>query len=96
MHENFINNNASGFFIYTPKTLETEPIMKIVTTNLNISSNNTDTVNSEDDMIKKFKTIFSKSEDDILSLKGFGIVFENITKSMAFKYKKYIRYVANR
>lgn len=58
LHEQFINNYASGLFINTPKTLETEKIMKIVTTNLKISPSNIETAISEHKIIKKFKTFF--------------------------------------
>lgn len=87
LHTDFIHKYSSGFFIYTPRTKKTEQIMKIVANNLDISSDNIDTANSEGEMITKFKKKFNSSGDHISNLKGFGIVFEETTKSHVFKYK---------
>lgn len=86
MYEHFSNNYHRGYFIYTPKTKETEQIMKIVAEKLNIDFNSIQTVNNEFEMVTVFKNRFNYSGDYEKSL-GFGIVFEETIKSRVFKYK---------
>lgn len=97
LYNDFIKHYSSGYFIYTPKTSETDKIMKHVATNLEISFDNIDTAGSEYEMIKKFKNKYNTSQDTSgeypfygeysNSHNGFGIVFEEIKKSQIFKYK---------
>jgi len=85
LHEDFMNNFSEGYFIYTPKTFETDQIMNIVVNNLNLI--NIDTAKNEIEMIQKFKNKFNSSGEILTNSKGFGIVFEETTKSYGFKYK---------
>jgi len=87
LHKNFIINFSDGYFIYTPQTLETKQIMNIVAKNLDIFSANIETAKNEVEMIEKFKNKSSSGGGVLASSKGFGIVFEEITKSHGFKYK---------
>lgn len=86
LHQYFINSFSNGHFIYTPQTLETDQIMKIVGYNLNILSSNIETAKNEAEMIEKFKNKLNNS-DFLTNSNGFGIVFEETTKSHGFKYK---------
>lgn len=91
LHEYFINNYASGFFIYTPKTLETEQIMNIVITKLKIPPDNIKIADNEDEMVQKFKKLFNSNSSNF---KGFGIVFEETTNNVSLNYK--IRSTSNK
>ncbi|VVC36007.1 ABC transporter-like,P-loop containing nucleoside triphosphate hydrolase,AAA+ ATPase domain,ABC [Cinara cedri] len=77
LYNQFIQHTMK-YFIYTPKTLETEEIMKTVANKLLINLEKIDTAKNESDMIQKMKNV---SED------GFGIVFQQIIRSYIFKYK---------
>lgn len=72
---------SSQYFIYTPLTNETEKIMKDVAEKLDIYS--IETAYNEGDMINKLKSKYNESGH----FNGFGIVFEDTTKSSVFKYK---------
>lgn len=74
----FILYNSNMYFIYTPKTLETEQIMKSVAISLGISVDKIDTAINEGEMINKFNSSHNN---------GFGIVFEEVIKELVFKYK---------
>lgn len=76
-----------GYFIYSPKTLETDQIMELVAKNFNISFANIATALNENEMIKKFKTKFNNIDGRLYGDRGFGIVFEEILKHNALKYK---------
>lgn len=81
LYLNFQYHHSSGYFIYTPPTNETERIMKNVAHKLEINS--FESANNEGEMINKFKNKYNESGD----FNGFGIVFEETTKSSVFKYK---------
>jgi len=85
LYDDFMRGFSSEYFIYTPKTTETEHIMKNVAKNFKIPSGNIYTANSEVEMIQ---IMINKSNPFAHSLLvGFGIVFEEIKKSHVFKYK---------
>lgn len=86
LYSNFIRDSRNYFILYTPQTNETEQIMNIVKTKLNISNDNIGTAINEYEIIKKFEKKFNSSQHD-LSLSGFGIVFEETIKSHVLKYK---------
>ncbi|XP_060873175.1 phospholipid-transporting ATPase ABCA3-like isoform X2 [Metopolophium dirhodum] len=85
LYKNFMRHQSSGFFIYTPQTVETEQIMSIVQNKLEIFPDNIETAINEEEMINKFKIKFNDSE--IGGIMGFGIVFEETIKSQVLKYK---------
>lgn len=86
LHQDFIERYSSGNFIYTPFNVETEKIMKSLAKQLEISTENIVSVKNEYEMIQLFKN----KSNSIIGLKrstGFGIVFDEVIKSHAFKYK---------
>lgn len=86
LYETFRLTHSSNYFIYSPKTKESEQIMKIVSNQLDIPFENIDTSFNEYDMIQKMKKKFNSSSSRY-SNEGFGIFFEEIKKSQVFKYK---------
>ncbi|VVC36008.1 Hypothetical protein CINCED_3A013120 [Cinara cedri] len=90
LYEEFIRDHSSAYFIYTPKTNETDQIMKIVKEKLDIDSHDIHSSLNEYDMIQKIKKKFKKNNVTSMNMenkKAFGIVFEEIKKSQIFKYK---------
>lgn len=83
LYEEFIFSNSSGYFIYSPKTPESDKVMKYVAKNLNIPFNIIDTANDEGEMVQKIKNKSNDTED----FEGFGIFFEEIKTPLVFKYK---------
>lgn len=86
LYEAFRLTHSSNYFIYSPKTKESEEIMKIVSNQLDIPFEEIDTSFNEYDMVQKMKKKFNSSSLRY-SNEGFGIVFEEIKKSQVFKYK---------
>lgn len=87
LYRRFVYTNKTNFFIYTPKTSETKTIINTLINILNINPNSIETSYNESEMIKKFKIKSYNISNSFKNFNGFGIVFEEITKSHAFKYK---------
>jgi len=87
LYRNFKILQTSVYFIYTPQTIETEQIMNIVKTKLNILPKNIEITIDEDEMINIFKRKFNSSQRSLSHNSGFGIVFEETIKSQVLKYK---------
>lgn len=87
LYRKFVYTDKTNFFIYTPKTPETTKIINILIKILNINPNSIETTYNESEMIKQFKIKSNNSTNTFKSFNGFGIVFEEITKSSIFKYK---------
>lgn len=77
--------DSASYFIYTPKTLETEKLINLVAKKLNIY--HIDTAETEKEMIKKIEQKFSSRKKSLLNSNMFGVVFEQTIKSHIFKYK---------
>ncbi|XP_026821418.1 ATP-binding cassette sub-family A member 3-like [Rhopalosiphum maidis] len=84
LYKEFTPHN--NFILYTPQTKETEEIMNIVKTKLNLLNNTIGTAISESEIINKFKRKLKNSSHNP-NLIGFGIVFEETIKSHTLKYK---------
>lgn len=85
LYDYFIKRHSSKYFLYTPKTKETEEIMKIVSSQLDIPLDNINSSSNEYDMIQMFKKKFNDTSSSFSE--GFGIVFEELKESQVFKYK---------
>lgn len=83
LYSEFRKMQSMSYFIYTPPTIETKEIMKTVANNLDIDFTSIETAYNENELINKFKHKFNTSG----SFDGFGIVFEETTKSSVLKYK---------
>jgi len=83
-----VTHSKNVYFIYTPKTFVTEQIMGLVCKHLGVASNKVDVAENESKMIEKFKNKINSSKKFKSTNKGFGIVFEEISKYQnIFKYK---------
>lgn len=86
LRSEFIKGFSSGYFVYTPYKSETKQIMENVAKQLDIAFETIDSVNNEYEMIEAFKIKYN-STLGFKSNTGFGIVFEEVKKAQAFKYK---------